>query len=69
MNPRFLERLGQDSNTVGKLPIHVKPSATLLFARHTEALLRKIAAMSEAVSVTGSIGLFTTAIRTQAKIV
>jgi hypothetical protein len=43
--PRFLERLRQGSNVVEEINANVAAPATLLFARHVEALLREFANM------------------------
>jgi hypothetical protein len=43
MIPRFLEQLTQGSNVVEERDVNVRAPATLLFARHVEALLREFA--------------------------
>src|SRR6267378_6921400 len=46
MIPKFLEKLKQGSNVVGEMNAGVRGPATLLFARHVEALLREFATFS-----------------------
>jgi hypothetical protein len=46
MNPKFLERLREGSNVVQELDAAIEAPATLLFARHLEAILRTVAAWS-----------------------
>src|SRR5467141_411828 len=43
MIPKFLEKLKQGSNVIGEMNADVRGPATLLFARHVEALLREFA--------------------------
>jgi hypothetical protein len=43
MIPEFLERLKQGAKVVEEVKLNVSAPATLLFARHVEALLREIA--------------------------
>lgn len=43
MVPEFLERLKQGANVVEEVKVNISAPATLLFARHAEALLREIA--------------------------
>ncbi len=46
MIPKFLEKLKQGSNVVEEMNANVRGPATLLFARHVEALLREFATFS-----------------------
>ncbi len=46
MIPKFLEKLKQGSNVVEEMNADVRGLATLLFARHVEALLREFATFS-----------------------
>jgi hypothetical protein len=43
MIPKFLENLKQGANVIEEMNVNIAAPATLLFARHTEALLREIA--------------------------
>jgi len=43
MIPKFLEKLRQGANVIEEMNVNISAPATLLFARHIEALLREIA--------------------------